>query len=306
MSFVQRLINSTFVLGTGTFGNTPSNQVTLSNLRTTCDIEYAGGDSRGHLDLAIYGMTLSMMNQLSTLGMLFTNLRKNSITVKVGDAGGTLSQIFQGDILSAWPDMQGAPDVAFRVSATNQIINSLAPVQETSINGVGDVATILKGLASKMNLTFQNNGVTAKINHPYYAGSAMDQAQAIVNDAGIVWDTSNGAMTIWNPGQQGSGSSILISKDTGLVSYPTYASNGLICRTLFNPLIKLGSAVNIVSDVVLLPGSPNAPANNPTPADGIWTVVSVNHHLSSMMPRGPWFSEILATPPGQAAGPITP
>lgn len=291
MSFVQRLLQATFVLGEGSFGSTGSNQIDLPALRTTADVIYAGGNAMGTLEMAIYGMTLSQMNQLSTLGMIYTQKRRNSITLTAGDATSGMATVFQGTITNAWPDMQAAPDVPFRVEGHTGLIGALAPATSTSISGTADVATLLSGLAVQMNMRFENNGVSVKLPNPYYSGSARSQALAIVRDAGIEWNGgNNGVLAIWNAGQARGGTSIMLSKETGLDGYPSYTSNGIMLRALFNPSMGLGSKVTVQSDL--------------TPACGDWIVYGLNHHLDCMVQKGRWFSDIQAAPPG--SGPFTP
>ena len=293
MGLVQRLINATFVLGTGNFGTQGQNQLDLSGLRTMVDVTYAGGNAMGALDMAIYGMTLSQMNTISTLGMIYTQKRRNSITVDAGDASVGMATVFQGIIINAWPDMNGMPDVPFRISAGTGLLDALAPVKPISIKGGADVATVLSGLATQMGVKFENNGVSVKLQNAYYAGTAREQAQQIVKDAGIEWNTAaNGTLAIWMPGSNRAAGSILVSKDTGLIRYPTYTSNGIKLDVRFNPSIGLGSKVTVQTSLKLYP------------ANGEFVVYGLNHHLDSLVPRGRWFSEVQAAPPG--AGPFTP
>lgn len=293
MGLVQRLIDATFVLGTGNFGTQGQNQLDLSGLRTMVDVTYAGGNAMGTLDMAIYGMTLSQMNTISTLGMVYTQKRRNSITVGAGDAAAGMATVFQGIIINAWPDMNGMPDVPFRVSAGTGLLDALAPVKPISVKGGADAATLLSGLATQMGVKFENNGVSVKLQNAYYAGTAREQAQQIVKDAGIEWNTAaNGTLAIWMPGSNRASGSILVSKTTGLIRYPTYTSNGIKLDVRFNPSIGLGSKITVQTSLKLYP------------ADGEFVVYSLNHHLDSLVPRGRWFSEVQAAPPG--AGPFTP
>src|SRR5579872_5411774 len=102
MSFVQRLLNITFTLAdspTGqpnSFTNTNSNQVTLSGLRASASIVNAGAPSGAELALEVYGMPLSMMNQLSTLGMQVILVPRNTVTVTAGDSGSNMTTVFKG------------------------------------------------------------------------------------------------------------------------------------------------------------------------------------------------------------------
>lgn len=291
MSFVQRLIDATFTLGTGSFGSGGSNTVKLSGVRASAKVIKAGGRSMGTLDMSVYGMTPSDMNQLSTLGMIATTLRRNGVLVEAGDAVSGMGTVFVGTITNAYPDFQGAPDVAFRVEAHTGAIDALIPQPPTSVKGSADVATLLAGLAAQMGVSFENNGVTTQLSNPYFAGPARVQARAIVEAAGCEWNAvDNGILAIWNPGESRGGEVPLISPDTGLVGYPSYASNGIQFVTLFNPSIGFGQKVQVKSSL--------------EQACGTWTVYGLDHDLETMTPNGQWFSTVQAAQVG--LGPFVP
>lgn len=293
MALVLRELKFIFVLGEGEFGESGQNQLEISGLRATTDIIYSGGNGMGTIEAAIYGMSLSHMNQLSTLGMIYTQKRRNSLTVLAGDQVGGMATVYQGQIINAWPDMNGMPDVPFRVTGGAGLLDALAPAQTISIRGGADVATILSGLAVQMKLRFKNNGVSVKMPNQYYAGSARSQAQAIVRDAGIEWNAgANGEMVIWNAGQSRTEAAILVSKTTGMVGYPSYTSNGIMLRNVFNASMGLGSRIKVETTLKLYPAS------------GEFVVYGLNHHLDCRVPRGRWFSDVQAAPPG--SGPFTP
>ena len=109
-SFVKRQITATFALGTGSFGNGPANTVTVSGLRATASIVVAGGVSMGSADLRIYGLPLSTMNQLSTLGQVPNGQPKNQVTIEAGDNVSGMHQIFQGAIIDGYFDGQAMPE----------------------------------------------------------------------------------------------------------------------------------------------------------------------------------------------------
>jgi hypothetical protein len=67
MAFVRRKINLTLELGTGAFGESGTNTVTVSGLRVQANIEHAGGVSMGVASVRIHGLTQSLMNQLSSV-----------------------------------------------------------------------------------------------------------------------------------------------------------------------------------------------------------------------------------------------
>ena len=132
MALVQRLLDITFSLGEGAFGESGTNTVTLKGLRTSARIIKAGGPSMGNLQMEVYGMTLSLMNQLSTLGLMPTLIRRNTIVLTAGDTNSGMGTVFQGTITNAWADFQAAPDVAFHVEAHTGLIEAVAPVPPIS------------------------------------------------------------------------------------------------------------------------------------------------------------------------------
>lgn len=279
MAFVRRSISITFTLGEGTYGETSSNSVTLSGLRVSATIENAGGRAMGTADVRIYGMTQSMMNQLSTLGMVVTTLRRNTIQINAGDYGGVLSEVFQGTIYDAYIDFSNMPDVFFHVTASCNGDASVYPNTPISYDGDVDAATLLSSLATKMGLSFENNGVSETLSYPYYAGTLRAQADKIVRDAGIEWNGgANGVLAIWYPGEARGSSAITVSPDTGMVGYPDYSSLGLTITHLFNPNFGLGAKISVESSL------PNAV--------GEWVITKLSHNLESELPGGRWFSQI--------------
>lgn len=282
MSFTTRDISLTFTFGTGNFGESGSNTVTVSGLRVSAQIVKAGLTSAPQCQVVIYGLTLSMMNQLSTLGtpQPIAIQRNNTLTVAVSEEDSQLATVFSGTILAAFADLSSAPDAAFTVYAVTGLIDQLKPIAPTSYAGTVSVSTILSSLAAKMNIGFQNNGVTAVLSNPYLPGTARQQVLRVVNAAGIEWNgMDGGTLAIWPRGGTRDSNVTLISADTGMVGYPTYSGVGPLVTLLHNPGIAFGSRVKVESII--------------TPACGLWWVASVTHRLESQMPNGAWFTDLV-------------
>ena len=93
------------------------NKVTLpAGLRMRADIQNAGGLADGTLDLTIWGMTRSIMNQLATLGLQINLLQTNRVTLTAGVAG-KMSTAFIGFITAAEADFNAMPEPSFRITA---------------------------------------------------------------------------------------------------------------------------------------------------------------------------------------------
>lgn len=247
-----------------------------------------GGEAAAGASLAlkIYGMTLSQMNQLATLGMVYAQIRQNKVTVLAGDVSAPLAIAFIGSVQQAWIDFSAMPDVAFHVSALALGAESVLPADPTSIKQGVDVASLMEGFAKQMNLTFENNGVDAKLPASYFYGSPASQASACAAAAGISWFVDRGVLAIWPKGKSRGGTVPLISKKTGLVGYPAFTSYGLALRTVFNPDLRFQAQVKVQTDL----DKENAPLG--INSVGNWTIYTLDHDIESMVPNGKWFTDI--------------
>lgn len=281
MTFTQKELMFKFTLASGNFqasGSSGGNSLTLSNLRAEVRILKAGGVGLGSMQAAIYGMTLSHMNQL-TQRQSVTTTTKNTVVVRAGDIGGSLTEVFQGTIYHAWMDTQAMPDVAFRVEAQAGLYEAQKPIEPTSVSGTADVAKTMQQITKAIGLQFEDNNVRVKIANPYLPGTGVTQIKTLAKMAGIEHIIDLGKLAIWNPGQARSGST-LISPDTGMVGYPCMTYSGVEVKTLFQPTIKYGAKIQIRSSV--------------TPASGEFIIYALDYDLASQMPNGPWFCLISA------------
>lgn len=279
MSFVKRRIDVTITLGAGQFGDEKGDTVTLTGYRVVADMAAVGGDAQGQLQLQIFGMPLSLMNQLTTIGPVMTEIRgKNSILVAAGDEGSTLSVLFEGTIDQAYANFQTAPEVVFNISALSALTAAVKPVAASSYKGSTDVATIMKSLADQMGFAFEDNGVDVKLASPYFPGTALQQVKLCARAAGINYTTDRGVLAIWPSDGFRAGEVPLISPKTGMVGYPVFSSNGIVINALYIPTVKQGGQIDVESSLAV--------------ATGRWNVFSVVHNLESERVGGPWFSYI--------------
>lgn len=277
MSYERRAINLIFQMGKGSFGASGFDTVRLEGLRVACGIVKAGGVSMAQCQLRVYGMSLSDMNALSTLGKPLLDGRDNRVTVEVGTADGA-TVAFIGTIQEAYVDAQSAPDVAFIVHAFTGLLDALRPIAPSSFRGQADVSNIFAGLATQMGLTYENSGVSVQLSNPYFPGTALSQVQAAAQAANVNYLLDDGVLAVWPKGGSRGGAIPLLSPETGLVGYPQHTENGIRVTTLYNPAIQFGGRVQVESSL--------------TPARGTWTVFSVQHELASELPGGPWFTTL--------------
>ena len=282
MTFVQRALSFSFQLGTGSFGGSGSNTVTPpAGLWANVHIVKNGVPSMNRAEISIYGMQLSVMNQLSRIGLLPTAVRNNIVTVMAGEAGGNMALAFSGGIKECWPDFSSPTEAVLRVSAFTGLLAQMKPVAPLSFSGPTDVATVMGQLAQQMGFTLQNNGVSVQVRDPYLPGTARAQALALADAAGIyvVFDDDNGIMAILPKTGSRSGTAPTISPTEDMSGYPTYVGPGQIgLRCEYNNQLRfLGNVIVQNSQV--------------TGANGAWRVTGLEHDLSTR-PDGPWFSTV--------------
>jgi len=282
-SFTSRLLRVYFTLAEGSFGSAPNyaNTKIVDGLRVNCDIRKSGKPSKNEMELKIYGMLQSDMDQLSTLGNNPLAVRKNLVQLLAGDSDG-LATAFLGEITGAWVNYRTPPDLYFEVHAMAAHYASLAPIQPTSLAGGVPVASIFQNLAGQMGYHLQNNGVTSMIQNPYLAGSAADQALELAQMSGVEYGIDDGVLYIAPKGQprQPAGLVPTITPDSGMKEYPIWDKQGLVVESLYDPAFQLGGLVNVSGSMV-------------TRANGTWRVHGLRHRLASRDPgHGSWHTTL--------------
>lgn len=283
MSFVNRQIDVIF------YDNKKgqNESLTLKGHRCECTItNQVGSYSAAGMSLRIFGMSLSAMNQFSSVGstLVLADGQAFGITVNAGDEGGAINQVFSGDIWSAYIDFSSVPEVSFVVNAGVGVTAKIKSVPAKSWKGSVNVATAISEIAKEMNFKFLNNdNLQITLNDQSVGGSAMDQILTLAGNAGIPVTFENNTVAIWANESSRDKTVINISPKLGLVGYPSYWDAGITIKTLFNPNIFGGRRINLESEI--------------PQANGIFKVLSVTHDISTISTNGPWFttSQLLGT-----------
>ena len=325
-SYVERAIDVTLTLGTGTFGASGKNTVKLSNLRVVATINKAGFPSLDTADLRIYGVPPDIMNEVSSLGVPFPMLRvHNTVLIEAGDATNGMAMVYSGNIWTAVQEMNDAPDTYLQITGQAGAAASLVPATPTSVPGTADVATVMAGIATKAGWAFENSGVAGPVNvklsNPYLDGTYLEQAHALARAANIEMTLdsaggANGTLAIWQKNTTRGGSVPLISAASGLVGYPQFFGFGLKFRCILNPNIRIGGQIQMQSSLGGAVAAPGLAQQQPTPANqaaarqqgvnGVWYVITpLTYSIASQMPGGPWFTDVtcarLPGTPGSSA-----
>lgn len=281
MSFIQRRVKVDFNINQDQFSN-GTNTLSLEGLRCLASINNANGYSQGQLSLRIYGMKVVDMNKLTNLGQLYLAARNYQVTVSAGDDVNGLTTIFTGTVYTA-KIVYDQPNVCLEVESTAGFYEKMNPATAFSQKGSIKVSDAIRAMLPSGFTLVDNQNVPAVISNPYYSGTSISQIQRICADAGVNCCIRNNTVYIWPAGGSIDNNPISVSPSNGLVSYPTYQSNGITIETEFNPNLVNGKTVNLVSDAF--------------GTTGAWNAVVVNHQISAEYPGGPWFTQATLIPP---------
>lgn len=282
LEFSVQLANNPQTNQPNTFSESGTDQVTITDKRSSVRIQNSGAPSSSAAQVLIYGLSESIANQLSTLGMVLNLVPKNTLTIKAGDDAG-MTAVFSGTIAEAYGDFSAAPDAPFIMNCQAGLADATANVPPTTFSQQTDVATIMAGFARQMNVGFENNGVTTQLPASYFSGSVQTQMREAAKHAGINAEIVNGnVLAIWPRfGSRNTARVPVIARppNGSMIGYPSFTQQGILARNLFLPDIAFGGKVNIQTDVKQL-----------QKANGIWTIYKLDLALDSQVPRGQWMS----------------
>ena len=286
--FVQRYLTAIIGIGTGVEGSVQGGIYTFSNHRISVDIIAWGGETQGQATLRIYGLSKSLMNTLTTIGPIMTEiLYKNSVQILAGTDPNNLTTVFNGSIQTANADYNAAPDVVFEITAISAAVAAMAPAVSTSppANTVVSIDSLMHNWANLLKWGYLNVDVSTVVQNVTYNGSILDQIKACAYANDIDYSTDNLTLKIKNRFSSYPSDVPIISPTTGMVGYPRFSSNGLSVKSLFLPSALLGGQIQIKNSSV-------------SAANGFWTTFAIQHELESLMPNGKWFTTLEAFPSG--------
>ena len=273
----KKRLRFVITLGTGDFDSKGSDQIILEGFRAVADITNAGGLQMGELRGRIYGVSASDMNAITSFAYRFGATLPNTCIVYAID-GDVETMVFAGNIVNAWPDFNSPPDVFLHIQAQAAMINLIRAVPPRSFSGTVDVASVMSQIAASMGYSFENNGVTTRLDDVYLDSTGLDQATSLARMAGVDLYLDGTTLAITPANTPRKTTAPVVSALTGLVGYPMFDGVYLSLRTLFNPGIIPGGTIKVESDR--------------DRATGTWQVLSMNHRLESEKPDGAWFTSL--------------
>ena len=289
--FDEKQLRAVITLQNGQFSG-GGNSITLSGLRMTLEATRLPGESGSTIEmLAIYGMSLSHMNQASVCGRTWnTGQQKNTIAVYAGSSstGGPTNLVASVYIIDALVDASAMPEVCFRVDGNQtHVVARDATAKPTTRKGDAQGADLLSFLAKQMGFEFENNGVSGVLRNPYLHGTYLTQLRKLTDSLGCHYIVENGTLAVWpKGGSRGTWSGGVI-KPPQIIGYPSFSQSHLHLTTEYLPGLKTGEEIQVQSSL--------------TPACGTWRVDTIKYELDALQPRGRWQQTMDCTFPDQSA-----
>lgn len=268
-SFTQKEIELTVVLGKGSFGGQGNTKI-IKGLAVKCEVEKVSLPDKNKAKVQVYGLAMADMEQMTTLAFLPLETQKNYLQIKAGEKDTELSFVFSGEITKASANFNSVPDVAFEMEAMAGYFPSLKAIPATSVKGEVRIENLLQKLAKEAGYTFINKGVQGSCVNPYLVGSPFEQIRKIAgeNDFDILIDDEE---IIALPSDKArSTNTVKLTKDTGLIGYPTFSDEGIKASCIYEKSLQIGGLVEIESVV--------------PKASGVWKITKLSHSLSANFP----------------------
>jgi hypothetical protein len=261
-----------------TFSGAQSGNFSAAGLRAAASIQAYPDRAGTTAQVKIWGLTLDQMNAYCSTIPAGVAAQNFSLIIEAGDLGGTLSQVVNCNILRSFIDLTGAPESVFNVTVINTF-GAATPIAAQSQPGPQAAEKLIGSLCAAGDLTLINNGASCTLRNPNTYGSAIDQIAKIAHAAKFDWKFhGNNTISIWPRG--GSVDDVVIDvgpdTDPAMVGYPAYWEAGLIVTSLYNEQIQIGRKMNVMSSI--------------PKANGVFPIIQVQHELTTMLPKGPWFT----------------
>ena len=285
-SFTRKILEVRVTLRAGSFGDGKGNTKIITGVPLKVKIEKNGPPDKNKASVEAMGLRYEDMEQLSTLAFKPLKTAKNVMEIYAGDEKDGLSLAFQGEVTSAAADFNTAPDIWFKLEALAGYFGATTAQGPSAVRGNQPVADFIARQAQVMGYTFRNNGVSAQLNNSVFNGSPLEQAHAAAREVGAELLLDDGVLTLSPAGGATGAQAVKLTKETGMLGYPTLTSEGVEVKAISDPAFKIGGFVAIESVV--------------PKASGTWRIIKLAHELHAFVPNGgPWESKMTTFLPNE-------
>lgn len=279
-SFSIKSIRLEITLGKGIFSEGGNTKI-IEGLACQASIKKPGLPEKNSAAIQVWGLKYEDMAQLTMLSFRPLESQHNLISIYAGEAGQTLSLAFSGEITSAYADFNSAPDVCMNFESDTGTFPKQIAAGPVTTKGEVRADNLFAQFSREAGYNYINEGVTSSVQNAWFPGSPLDKIIKLSRDVGCELIVDDRAIVVMPAGQARSGNAVLLSKDTGMIGYPTFNQDGIICKCIYSPDLQYGGLIKVDSIVPR--------------ASGTWRITNLTHDLGAYQPDGgPWESQIEA------------
>jgi hypothetical protein len=243
-----------------------------------------GGKQFGNARVEIFGIKLDTMNQVARLWL-------ESLTPRVTDVmeidvwdGKEFIPFFSGVITWSAINATRQPAVSLEIEANDAMALMLTVAPPYAQEGpvlLQDALEAVLGPAGYV-VDISDTVLPNDISRVRVEGTALEQAGAIMAQfPDLTWFTNLQRFVVRNANQPFESDPVLVAVETGMIGYPAYSTSGLSISTLFNPRIRPGVALDVLTYFDFV---------NRTR----WVSAVLQHTLEANTPGGAWMTQIAA------------
>ena len=280
MTYQTRSARIQFTLQNGTtFDGDKGNILTIDNARMEAQLSFTGGFTGALATIKIYGLKMAYMSILAGRGVqLDSNRQQFLIRLDVNNV-----EVFLGFANWCYIDANAQPEMALVVQAAAQGEINLMTIPDTHINNKTTVADAARKITANTNMVI-NDYTNYTLPSVYTTGSVGSQLIQLMQATLKVYpkfqySLNYSYLDLFTLDNALDYEIINISKDTGMIGYPSFTQTGISLTTLFNPKFSLQRIINLKSDL------PNI--------SGKYQIIDgCTANLSTVIDNGPWTSTI--------------
>ena len=282
MTYKIRTARIQFTLQDGaTFDGDKGNILTIDNARMEAQLSFTGGFTGALATIKVYGLKMAYMSLLAGRGVQL-NPDRQKFMIRL-DVDGL--EVFLGFANWCYIDANSQPEIGLVVQAAAQGEINLMTIPDTHIRGKVTVAEAARKISAttKMAINDYTGGYT--LPSVYTKGTIGSQLLQLLKATLAVYpdfqyELNYSYLNLFNQKNALDYEIINISKETGLIGYPTFTQTGISLTTMFNPKFTLQRIINLTSDL------PNI--------SGKYQIIDgCTANLSTVIDNGPWHSNIM-------------
>ncbi|MDR1396855.1 MAG: hypothetical protein LBJ14_03910 [Desulfarculales bacterium] len=277
-SFTLKTIQIAVTLGQDNFSEGGNTKI-IEGLECEVAVQKPGLPEKNSASVKIWGLQYEDMAQLTMLSFRPLESQHNLISIKAGEKGGAKVLVYAGEITSAFADFNQVPDPCMQIEADSGSYPQQIAVPTDTVKGEAKADRLFAMYSKAAGYTYKNEGVTSSVRNACYPGSPINKMTKLARDVDCELIIDDGQVTILPTGKARQGDAVLLTRDTGMIGYPTFSQDGISCRCIFNPDLRYGGLIKVESIVPR--------------ASGVWRITKLTHKLSNAV-GGSWESQMEA------------